>query len=171
MDKAAWERQKGDTDVSYAAFCVYRDMGAKRSLQKAADAYYGKTTVNLRYFEAWSSDNDWVARCEAYDAHMDTKRRERLEAAQTEVIDYALSDYYFLRKVIEKRVTTFESANYIGDLDALRFLQDLMRKNDDMGRRAVGLPDRVNENRNEHVVKTWEDFVAETDYDDSDPYA
>lgn len=70
-----WERVSGETQKGYQAFCIYRDMGASRSLQKVADRL-GKTS---RLIKKWSSQHGWVKRTTAYDDYMDRKARGVVE--------------------------------------------------------------------------------------------
>jgi hypothetical protein len=35
-----YDRQDGETTRSYAAFCIYRNMGVARSLEKTAQEFY-----------------------------------------------------------------------------------------------------------------------------------
>ena len=74
--KSMWDRQEGETNRAYNAFRVYRNMGALRTLKKAAEKYYGdayfvRTSAKNRNFEYWSSNHNWVARCAAYDDEED----------------------------------------------------------------------------------------------------
>lgn len=70
-----WDRQPGESARAFAAFCVYRDDGAKRSLAAVAH----KTGAKLGQISGWSGRQRWVSRVEAYDAHMN-----RLEQAARE---------------------------------------------------------------------------------------
>lgn len=70
-----WDRQPGESARAFAAFCVYRDAGAARSLRAIVD----KTSAKLAQIGAWSRRYGWVNRVEAYDAHM-----SRLEQAARE---------------------------------------------------------------------------------------
>ena len=73
-----WERHKGESSKAYHAFCIYRDLGPKRSLKRAAEVYYNtKSRVNLGQIKLWSSKYLWVARCEAWDDYQDELARER----------------------------------------------------------------------------------------------
>ena len=67
-----WERQQDETSKAYAAFCIYRDLGPERSLQKAADNL-GKSRGLL---EGWSSRFEWGKRTAAWDAEQDRQARQ-----------------------------------------------------------------------------------------------
>lgn len=62
-----WERQPGETSRAFEAFCVYRDMGADRSIRKTEQ----KLNKNHTTIADWSRNNDWVKRCAAWDAEQD----------------------------------------------------------------------------------------------------
>ena len=53
----AFERQDGESSKAYSAFCVYRDLGVGRSLQKASELYYGHPS-SVRQFQRWSKRFD-----------------------------------------------------------------------------------------------------------------
>jgi hypothetical protein len=87
-----WERQPGDTDRSYAAFCAYRDMGPARSLDKLGDRWRSRTkggnTGATTHLEVWSRDGRWVARARAWDNFKaEEARRVELEAAQAAEVE------------------------------------------------------------------------------------
>lgn len=62
-----WELQPGETPKQFEAFCIYRDMGANRSA-RAVGQQLGKSR---QLIGRWSSDNDWVNRCAAWDEEQD----------------------------------------------------------------------------------------------------
>ena len=70
-----WERQEGETTNAYEAFCVYRDLGTKRSHVKTGEKL-GKNTTTI---SEWSVKFNWVERVEAYDDDQERKEREMLE--------------------------------------------------------------------------------------------
>lgn len=59
-----YDRQPNETDKSWAAFCVYRDLGRERTLEKAQKQCNYKSCYNL--FQ-WSSKYKWRERCRAFD--------------------------------------------------------------------------------------------------------
>lgn len=73
VDKAKpWERQKDETTKQFEAFQIYRDMGVSRSIRAVAEQLEKSETLIGR----WSSKNDWVERCEAWDMEQDRVARE-----------------------------------------------------------------------------------------------
>ena len=58
-----WERQPQEGSKAYAAFCVYRDMGADRSL--AATARTNGSYVSL--IKNWKSKHSWEERAREWD--------------------------------------------------------------------------------------------------------
>lgn len=83
MDVKSYDRQAGETEKAYAAFVIYRNLGLKRSLQKAAENYYEglgnaqKLHRNRSQFTAWCGKYNWVDRCLDYDRDEEAIARER----------------------------------------------------------------------------------------------
>lgn len=73
-----WERQEKETDKAFEAFCVYRDMGPERSLNKTVQ----KLSKNRTTLADWSSKYNWVKRAAAWDKEQDRIARQ----AQTKEI-------------------------------------------------------------------------------------
>lgn len=85
MSKKPWLKQPGESEKSYEAFCIYRDMGAGRSLEKAWVAYASKNDLKVSYVSShlkkWSVKYHWVERCEQWAAYQDRVRLEEREEA------------------------------------------------------------------------------------------
>lgn len=75
-DKQPWERQEGETVKQFVAFCVYRDMGKARSLQKVAAELAKSETLIKR----WSANNSWIDRVALWEDEQD--RLTRIELAR-----------------------------------------------------------------------------------------
>jgi len=74
-----WERHKEEnSSKEYAAFCIYRDLGPNRSLEKVRRSGV-KTT--LRWLQHWSAKYNWVERARAYDDYLERRKREEKEKA------------------------------------------------------------------------------------------
>jgi hypothetical protein len=78
-EKDPWERQGRESYPAWEAFRMYRDGGAKRSLDKVARRSGKDPTLIAR----WSRRHRWVERVVAYEAELDrVARREIVEAHQ-----------------------------------------------------------------------------------------
>lgn len=73
-----WDKQEGETSKAFTAFTNYIQLG-DRSQAKLAEKL-GKSSGYTRQLETWSSTYNWVQRAEAYDAHINTKAREKADA-------------------------------------------------------------------------------------------
>ena len=83
----SWEKLKGESFQNYSAFCVYRDMGAERSVRKAVESVEtDKRKIMKRYdvWRGWSSQYRWKERAADYDKHLErlkqTELRKLIEA-------------------------------------------------------------------------------------------
>lgn len=65
----AWSKERKE------AFTLYRDQGPTRSLARVAEELKKSATIMGR----WSGEDGWVARAAAFDAHLDSIRRESAE--------------------------------------------------------------------------------------------
>lgn len=83
MDKI-YDRQNTDTDKSFAAFAIYRDMGSDRSLEKVRIECGYRSGRKL---EQWCSKYKWVERCRAFD---DDELRSHSAALQQQRLKYKL---------------------------------------------------------------------------------
>lgn len=71
-----WERQEGETPKQFEAFVAYRDMGENRSHVKVAN----QLSKSVQLISRWSSANNWVERCVAWDNEQDRiLRQEQLK--------------------------------------------------------------------------------------------
>ena len=78
----SWDKQETETPKAYNAFLVYKDMGALRTLQKAAAIFYEtenipETSPQLRQFKTWSAKHNWVSRCSDFDIEEEQLRIEQ----------------------------------------------------------------------------------------------
>ena len=81
----SYDRQERETIKAYTAFCIYRDMGADRSLLRAAREFYPRqypdsspTHPNIARIERWSSSWHWIARTKDYDRDVELSNRQFL---------------------------------------------------------------------------------------------
>jgi hypothetical protein len=79
----AWDKRPNESALAFRAFALYRDLGSKRSISQVAR----ELGTEITHLKDWSSKHEWVARCDAYDAHIDrldqqTREKERREMHQ-----------------------------------------------------------------------------------------
>jgi hypothetical protein len=81
------ERGPGESSRAYRAFCVYRDLGPTRSLDRAWVSFCSAPDQQKRRTSSkhtgcwgeWSRKFNWVERAEAYDDSIEEARREAAE--------------------------------------------------------------------------------------------
>lgn len=160
-----YKRLPSDTDKSFEAFCIYRDMGANRSLEKVSQAL----SKSIPLLKGWSTTHNWQERVAAYDASLDEKNLDENAERQKRIKDNAYQDYLKLRKAIDKRMGLLEAVDFRGELYEIVNLAELMKKADDYARRAVGLPDKITEQKNEHTGANGGALTIKVVYDDTMP--
>jgi hypothetical protein len=115
VERKEWERREGETARAYDGFREYRDMGASRSLAKAAEKL-GKST---RLLKKWSRSHDWPARAHAYDEYMERKQQGVYEtklvevnAAHLEMAKSARESVMVPLRALLKRIEKFREENF-----------------------------------------------------------
>lgn len=138
-----WDRQKNETNKAYSAFCMYRDMGTRRSLSKTvAQIFPGipheKYTTKIRGLAVWSSKYTWVKRVEAWDAYQEQEFRQEMEIARREMAE---------RQMTYGRAMQAKGITRIYDMMADELNPDQANRMMDTGvkieRVAMGEPDKV----------------------------
>ena len=79
----SYDRLPEETNKSWAAFCVYLDLGSDRSFPKLCQSI-GKTMSYRRVIEGWSSKYNWVARCRDFDTDEQNAIRATLQESRRE---------------------------------------------------------------------------------------
>jgi hypothetical protein len=172
-DNHIWERQPTDTDKSFEAFSIYRDMGANRSL----DIVSQKLSKSIPLIKRWSRQHNWQERVAHFDNAQSNAAIEDNAERQKLIKDNAFDDYLLLRKAIKKYKSDYEAIEFRGVPSyEISNLVELMKKADDYARRSVGLPDKITEQKNDTTIKgnlslTWEKLMQGEPDNDSDPFA
>jgi hypothetical protein len=76
-----WQRQQGESGKAFAAFQMYRDMGADRSLARVGQ----QSGKHVSLLERWSVRWRWFDRAAAWDLHIDTERWQANEREAREM--------------------------------------------------------------------------------------
>lgn len=138
-----WDRQTNETNKAYAAFCVYRDLGVRRSLSKTVkkifpDISLDKYTTKIRGLAVWSSKYTWVKRVELWDAFQESEFRKDMTIARKEMAG---------RQVAYGRAMQVKGITRIKDMLPDELNPDQANRLIDTGvkieRAAMGEPDKV----------------------------
>lgn len=97
----AWDRQKDESSKAYAAFCVYRDLGPDRSLEKVRQNL--DKPRSRKWLGEWCAKYNWVERTKAYDDYLEKKKREEKEKAILDMAErHARLAMAFQQRVAER---------------------------------------------------------------------
>lgn len=124
-----------ETSKAFAAFCVYRNLGVTRSVDKVAEQARQnpvKTSSCTRCLDDWSSRFKWVERAKAYDVYQLEQQRMKNEAAfakrRLEVKAEDLSYLEHIKKVFVELLDGLrECSNPDKKLDRLSNIMDAFR--------------------------------------------
>lgn len=109
-----WDMQPVDTEKAFNAFCVYRDMGSRRTLQLVA-ASLGKRPAYETQLQVWSRENHWVQRTSAWDAYQDKVKTDAILEAKRK----AASD------MVERHLSIAEQIQSLASVELMRWIHRL----------------------------------------------
>lgn len=93
-----------ESDVAYAAFLVYRDLGPDRSL-KEVGRKLGKSKALM---ERWSVNHDWVVRASHWDAELQRQADEDILSALREMRKQDLAQVLGMRELDWRLVRSYK---------------------------------------------------------------
>jgi hypothetical protein len=139
LPSAPWEQQPGESARAFGAFCLYRDLGPRRSLRAAAAAFYGRTSAaSERQVDKWSRAFGWVERASAWDRHLDAEARKAQEEARREMVERHVREARALQAKALERLRAL-CPEELGPGDLLRYIVEAAK----LERLALGEPDTV----------------------------
>lgn len=128
-----WDRQPGESAKRWGQFTVYRDLGRTRTLKRAAE----RLNLTHRTAQQYAFAYRWVARCEAFDRHLDDQWVAAIKDRQRRMVqDHLKLSAVFHEKALEA-VTALVGQN-LNATEAAR-LADTWSK---LIRFALGEPDQ-----------------------------
>ncbi len=109
-----WERQRGETDASWPAFCLYRDLGGARTYD-AVNRALGKPKSSIASLYEWSTKFQWVDRVAEYDRERDRQElKARFEAQRNASVE-----------MVERHLKISTSMQRIASVELMRLLRRL----------------------------------------------
>jgi hypothetical protein len=134
-----WEKQPKESARAFGAFCVYRDLGPRRTLSAAAATFYRRTAATLkRQLELWSSAFRWVERTSAWDRHLDAEARRAQETARQEMVERHAREARALQAKALERLRAILPEE-LSAADVLRYFVEAAK----LERLALGEPETV----------------------------
>ncbi len=139
LSPAPWEQQLRESPRAFGAFRVYRDLGPRRTLRAAAEAFYGRASGALeRQVDKWSRTFHWVERAGAWDRHLDAEVCRAQETARREMAQRQAQEARALQAKAVERLRMLRPEE-LEPADVLRFLVEAAK----LERLALGEPDSV----------------------------
>ena len=129
-----WNKRPRETQKSYEAFKIYRDMGPTRSLARLGR----ELAKSKQNFDRWSVSNEWVKRVTAYDHYLDLKAQEAaLDEAQE-----AARRHIRLGKLLQGRGAKVLQGKADDDITAAEGTR-MVVEGTKLERTAMELPDQI----------------------------
>lgn len=113
-----WDQQSNESAKAYERFCLYRDMGAGRSLRKLSK----DLELNLSTLAEVSSKHSWQERVKAFDVYIDRASQfnqiAQVRAMKRRQITLALRGQKLAEKGLKKLLKEADSDSYVRKLSA-----------------------------------------------------
>jgi hypothetical protein len=115
-----WDRQTQDTDESWPAFQIFRDMRRPRTLYLAP----GNVRVPIELARKWHRDHDWKTRVDAFDEYLDDLRTQEVEAltkqSAAEVVAEHMATLKSARELVAREIEKLLGMSKESENTALR---------------------------------------------------
>lgn len=146
-----------ESGKAFAAFELYREMGVERSIAKVAQKY-NKSASYIAQLNRWSGQHGWVKRAAAWDDAQSQAHNVEMNAHREALIDAELADYEqqlanwrrlwdTTQIFIERRSMTLPDGTRVQmselNIDGYIRLAEYRHRISALGRRAMGLPDKI----------------------------
>lgn len=145
-----WERLPNESSKAYQAFCIYRDLGVERSLEKVAQNR-GKPG-SKSWLNTWSTKYHWVERAQAYDDYLEQEKRKEQEKAILEMVERHTKEAMALQQKALERLKSLDP-NELSTKDVLSYLMEAMK----LERLSRGEPTEVQAPLNIVVKRVYSD--------------
>lgn len=109
-----------ETPKAAAAYAVYRNLGALRSLKKAAAEFYdraetGPEPYQVNQFKEWSKKYGWARRVAEHDAEMERENRLKRQADADEARERAVRGAHLLQSIGLKAMHEMNQGRLLAD--------------------------------------------------------
>jgi hypothetical protein len=131
-----YQRMSDESSKAYEAFALYRDTGINRSTDDVARRL-GKSSALI---QRWSSVYNWVERAAAWDDHVDTQARKKVERDAIKRKADMLTRHALTGKVMQQK-----GVNYLNEhgIDKSSDAISSIKTGIDIERKSEGLPEWI----------------------------
>ncbi len=106
-EKNLWERQENESNKAFQAFCIYRDLGAGRTLAKVAE----KLRKSYDLIRRWSKNYFWQNRADAWDKFISEKAAEKAAEEYSKMLEVQINLGKMLQAKAAKAIQNIDFEN------------------------------------------------------------
>jgi hypothetical protein len=164
-----WDQVAGESAKAYAAFCLYRDLGPRRSLDAASRSYHGSNQERQDppgrrqprasgTIRRWAQGWNWLARARAWDQESERIKQAEQHAAIQEMVERHAKEALMIQNKGVERLRQLRPEE-LGVRETLAYLVEAAK----LERLARGEPtERVSQEHHfDHLQELTDDELAE----------
>ena len=106
-EKNLWERQENESNKAFQAFCIYRDLGAGRTLAAVAE----KLRKSYDLIRRWSKNYFWQNRADAWDKFISEKAAEKAAEEYAKMLEVQINLGKMLQAKAAKAIQNIDFEN------------------------------------------------------------
>ena len=106
-EKNLWERQENESTKAFQAFCIYRDLGAGRTLAKVAE----KLRKSYDLIRRWSKNYFWQNRADAWDKFISEKAAQKAADEYAKMLEVQINLGKMLQAKAAKAIQNIDFEN------------------------------------------------------------
>lgn len=106
-EKNLWERRENKSSKAFQAFCVYRDLGAGRTLAAVAE----KLRKSYDLIRRWSKNHYWQSRADAWDEMISEKAAQKAAEEYAKMLEVQINLGKMLQAKAAKAIQNMDFEN------------------------------------------------------------
>lgn len=106
-EKNLWERQENESNKAFQAFCIFRDLGAGRTLAAVAE----KLRKSYDLIRRWSKNYFWQNRADAWDKMISEKAAEKAAEEYSKMLEVQINLGKMLQAKAAKAIQNIDFEN------------------------------------------------------------
>ena len=107
LETKLWERQENETNKAFQAFCIYRDLGAGRTLAAVAE----KLRKSYDLIRRWSKNYFWQNRADAWDKMISEKAAQKAAEEYSKMLEVQINLGKMLQAKAAKAIQNIDFEN------------------------------------------------------------